>query len=465
MLVAAFKDQVSSDVFLEDVFFMLGTVAVLMAIVGLGFVDAGLMRTKNALDHWIQKIIAGACVAFGFVLAGYAVWVWQFNQAFGVKDAFWVSLKQWWLGGTFLTQFAQNIDPKVLPEADVLQVFFVFFVTFAMLIGAFLQSTGFERLKPLSLYLMSFVVGLLPWPFLSYLAWGSASPLTNRGLHDYTGVFNLYIFVGAWSVAMAWRLGPRIGAFGPDSRGDGPRPRDLSQVAIGVILLMFAIPFIVLSSGYMVPGLGYFGISLTTSGFGIALTNVFMAFIGGGLTGGLLAYRERNAVWALLGPLAGYIGGSALFDISTPWKTLLVGLFGPLFAYGLYHLLRRLRIDDPKIGPLTLGPGLYGAIVAGFVGWHVKTGGYLGLTGAFGFQHAQITPWWQIVGALVAAGFGAGSALVLSAVCARTVGLRVSEQVEVSGLDASYWPEDASLQPVAAAPPAFVETQPDPAAG
>lgn len=434
-----FQDQVTTDLYLRDVFFMVSAVAVVLAIVGLGFIDAGLSREKNALDAWLSKLLAGIACAFGFVFVGYGIWFWQYDQALGVPNAFTQAIKDWWLGGPNFTTFAQFIDPAKVPGADELQVFAVFFITFALFIGALIQSASIERIKPSALYIMCFIAGLIPWTFVTYLMWGSASPLTNQGVHDYVGVFNAYIFAGAWSVVLNWRLGPRLGAFTPDSRTAGPTPHNLGYVGAGVMFLMFALPFIVLGSGFLLPGVGYFGISLTTSGFGIALVNVFVAFIGGGLTGALLAYRERNPIWALLGPIAGYLSGTALFDITVPWKMLLVSLFGPIAVYLTYKALQAVKIDDTKIGPLTLGGGVYGAIIAGFVGWNVNTGGFFGLEGDYGFQHAEISPWWQIVGVAVTIGISAVSAFIVCIALERTIGLRVSEETEIAGIDRGYW--------------------------
>lgn len=442
-----FPSQVSTNIFLQDVFFTMAAVAVVLAFAGLGFIDSGLSRRKNVLDNWVQKLIAGLVAAFGFIIIGYAVWNWQFNQAFGITNPLSEAIKSWWLGGSALTHFASNLDPKAVPEADVLQIFAVFFVTFAMLIGAFFHSAGLERLKPIPLYISTFVVSAIVWPLLSYLVWGSASPLTARGLHDFTGDFNLYIFVGAWSVVTAWKLGPRIGAFGPDARGDGPKAHNLSHVAIGVVLLMFAIPFIALGSGYIAPGEGYYGIAMSSSGFGIVLLNIFMAYVGGALCGALIAYRTRNPIWVFLGPIAGYICCSCLADFAKPWECLLISTLGPLAAWGTQSLLLRLRIDDQKLGPLALGPGVVGAIMAGLVGWGTKTGGYFGIThGLYAFQGASINVGWQLIGVVVSAGFAIISALVLYGILGRFGELRISEEQELTGLDLTLWgtPNDQS---------------------
>jgi ammonium transporter, Amt family len=435
-----FKAQVSSDVFFSDFFYATAAIAVIVGIIGLGFVDSGLSRSKNVLDSWVQKLVAGFCAALGFVIIGYALWQWQFNTALGIKSPLAKAISGWWLGGTYFTHFAASINPASMPDVDELQVFGVFFITFAMLVGAFFQSAGLERLKPIPLYIMSFVVCATSWPLLTYLAWGSASPLTARGLHDFTGIFNLYIFVGAWSVCMAWRLGPRLGAFSPHPRTSGPQAHNLSHVAIGVLLLMFAIPFIALGSGYAVPGSGYFGITLTSSGFGIVLVNIFAAYIGGGLTGAVIAHRTRNPIWICLGPLAGYIVCSALADFAKPWECLLISILGPVAAYMTQRLILAARIDDPKIGPLALGPGIVGALMAGLVGWGIHSGGYFGITkGTYAFQHGTINVGWQAIGVAITIVIAVGSALIMTAILGRFGSLRISEADELAGLDTSAW--------------------------
>ena len=82
---------------------------------------------------------------------------------------------------------------------------------------------------------------------------------------------------------------------------------------------MFAIPFIALGCGYWIPDLGYFGISMTTSGLGVVFNNVFIAYAVGGVVGGLIAYRTGNVIHAF-GPLAGYVAGNAALDVVSTWR-------------------------------------------------------------------------------------------------------------------------------------------------
>jgi Amt family ammonium transporter len=434
-----FGDQVSSSTLFGDLFYTLGAVSVILVVLALGLVDTSLVRRKNVLDTWVQKLLAALIAGLGTLLGGFGIWQWQFNSALGVHSPLGQALSDWWIGGRFVTAFSQNIDPSVLPGADVQQIFLVFFVTFSMATVALIHTGVVERMRPLPMYTMAFVIGLVLSPLVGYFCWGSAGPLTVHGTHDFDGVFPLYIFAGAWVAVLNWRLGPRLGAFEPHPSGTAPAAQNTGMATAGVLLILFALPFIALASGYVIPGRGFFGISFTTSGWGIVLTNVFAAYVGGALSGALIAYRRREPVWALLGPLAGAVINGTLFDIGLPWQVLVLSLFGPPVALGTSLLLRRVRIDDPKVIPLALGPGIVGAIATGFIKWHTRTSGFPGATGNYAFQHSVITPWWQLLGVLVTVGLAAIPCLLLCLIFERTSGLRVTRAQEIAGLDQTYW--------------------------
>jgi ammonia channel protein AmtB len=128
-----------------------------------------------------------------------------------------------------------------------------------------------------------------------------------------------------------------------------------------------------------------------------------------------------------------------LFDIGNAWECLIVGGLGPFVAIGTAALLRRLGIDDPKVVPLALGPGIVGALLCGFIEWGTRTGGYIGLTGKWAVGVGTITPWWQLAGIAVTVLVSGVPALILCLVFERFGGLRVSEETELLGLDVTQW--------------------------
>lgn len=296
-----------------------------------------------------------------------------------------------------------------------------------------------ERIKPLPFYVMSFVIGALLSPLVGYLCWGSLSPLTLRGTHDFDGVFPLYITAGTFAFVLAWRARPRLGAFTPHASGARPAAHNTANVAVGALLIIVALPFILIGSGYIVPDVGFFGISFAESGIGVVIINFFAATLSGGVVGLVLAYRRGEASWALLGPISSVVICGTLLDVGTAWECLLLGACGPIVALGTAGLLRRMRIDDPKVVPLALGPGIVGAIATGFIEWGTPTGGYIGLEGKYAVGVAEINPLWQLVGVLATVTVVGIPALVMCLVFERFGGLRISEETEVDGLDAHQW--------------------------
>jgi Amt family ammonium transporter len=435
-----FKEQATFEYMLLAFTYVVGVCAIILVVLGLGMVDSGLVRRRNVVHTWVQKLVATFIAGGGLMLGGYAFWQWQFNQAFGVPDPLRQAIQDWWIGGVFSNTPATGIDPAVLPEADVLQVFVPFFATFAMATMALIHSGVVERIRSGPLYAMSFVVGAILSPLAGYLCWGSLSPLTNRGVHDYDGVFPLYIFAGTFALVLAWRLKPRLGVFEPHPSGARPFAHAPGLVAIGVLLILFAKPIISIGSGYILPGEGYFGISMTSSGIGLVMMNWACAVFAGGVVGGVIAHRQKNATYAFLGPITGLVICGALFDVGRPWECLVLGGFGPIVALGTTALMRRLRIDESKAVPLALGPGIVGAIATGFFAWGEKTGGYPGLEGEFGFQHAEITPWWQLVGVVAIVLLAGVPALLMALFFERFGGgLRISEEEEIAGQDSVLW--------------------------
>jgi ammonia channel protein AmtB len=435
-----FKEQATTQIFLEDLLYTVGGMCVLLVVAGLTIVDAGLSRAENVLTVVLQRLGAILISGLGVFIIGYALWNWQFYQAFGVKNALWESIQDWWLGGPGSTEFAQNLDPAVFPFADVQQVFIVFFATFGMATIAVIHSSVVEKIQTLPLMVLAAIVGLINTGLLAYLAWGSAAYFTNRGVHDLEGVLPLYVFCGTTGLILNWRLGPRPGAFEPHPSGQTPINHNKSLVVIGVFLIMFGLPFIALASGYIVPDVGFLGISMTTSGFGIVVMNAVIGMCVGGLIGLLLAARTKNGTWVAFGPIAGIIAVMAMLDVAKPWKTALVAIGGPIATLLVQRLCIRFRIDDLKIVPLGLGAGLYGAIMVGFVEWGTPTGGYIGITeGPYAFQHAEITPWWQLVGVGIVAATALVTALPLALIFEKLGRFRIPEEAQIAGMDAHEW--------------------------
>jgi ammonia channel protein AmtB len=427
-----FSDQVDLHQQVTAFFYIFAALGVFLGVIAVTLIDAGFVHRKNLMDTVVQKILSAFIASSSFMLVGYAVWNYQYYQAFAVPDGFRQAIADWWLAGGNLSRFAQNIDPAGVPEADTFQVFSVFFFCFAGLTAALIHGAGLERIKPAASFVTAAFVGGVMVPALSYLTYGSVSPLTNAGLHDFVGAYCLYMLVGVWSLVLAWRLGPRLRI--------PAGPHNPLLAAGGFFALLLAIPMFVIGCGFLTPGQGYFGPTMTTSGLGIIFANVFMSFAGGALAGGWIAYRKRKPLYILSGPVAGYLACTALFDLVLPWQALVISLCGPFILIAGEALLRRLNIDDPKVTPLALGPSVFSALLAGWVGAGVPQGGFPGITeGPYAFQHAHVSFTTQLEGVLIVVAISAIAALIVSLIIEKTLGLRVPAHVEQRGLDDVYW--------------------------
>lgn len=419
--------------------YAVGAVSVLFVVMGLGLIDMGLVRARNVLDTWVQKFTAAIIAGFGTLFIGYAIWQYQFYIAFAVPDPLIQAFKDWWIGGGATSSLSVKLDPKVVPEADIQQIFLVFFVTFSMATAALIHSSVIERIKGVPFCVMAFLIGLVFSPVVGYLCWGPLSPLTNSGTHDFEGVFPLYIFSGTWALVLSWRLGPRLGALKSHPDGVKPTPSNQALVALGVLFIFIAIPFVSIGSTWVLPDKGVYGISMTQTGIGLILINIFSAMLTGGVIGALIGWTRKDVSWVFLGPIAGAVISGTLFDIGTPLQCMVFGGLGPIVAFATSRLVHGLGIEEPKVVPLALGPGIVGAILVGFVHWGTPTGGFPGLEGALAAGHATITPYWQLMGVIATMVVAGVPALLLCFFFEMTTGLRVSTEAELKGLDDTNW--------------------------
>ena len=116
-----FRDQVGLSSFYSDLFYTVGAAAVILVVLAFGLVDAALVRTKNVLDTWVQKLLAALIAGLGTLLGGFGIWQWQFNSALGVRNPLGQALSDWWIGGRFQSSLSQSIDPRVLRTCCVLK--------------------------------------------------------------------------------------------------------------------------------------------------------------------------------------------------------------------------------------------------------------------------------------------------------------------------------------------------------
>src|SRR5919106_991558 len=443
-----FPEQVTTNSLVQNLVYASGTVGALVILAGLLLVDMGGVRRVNVFAATIEKVI-GFFIGFAtYFLIGFAIWNWQYNQAFGVENGLWQSIKDWWLGGALASDFAQDVDPAVFPGLNNFQIFIFFLACFAGIINVLLHLAVTERIKAGAYYVLSFFAAIMS-SILSYLTWGSAGPLTNAGYHDFFGAGFVYLFPAGMALVLVRKLGARPGMYDAHARVPTYRSYNLGITVVGVVFIVGGLPMVILSCLFFFPPEAYaVAVNMTETSVGIAFNNLGLAWAGGGLTGAVLAYRTKKYIYTLLGPFAGYVSGSPGFDIYEPWQMFLVALAAPLVAYVVYEWTQRHNWDEHKLTPLFLGAGSFGLVMVGLLNWGTDQGGYLGLdSGDYAFQNASINVFWQVLGIIVAVGFGVVTAAVLAPILERTIGLRITEEEMVEGVDWHDWEIQHDIEP------------------
>jgi Amt family ammonium transporter len=244
------------------------------------------------------------------------------------------------------------------------------------------------------------------------------------GFHDFAGSTVVHS-VGGWAALMgALLVGPRIGRFGQPADADEFRGQSVPFATLGVFILWLA------WFGFN-PGsqLAAVGANANTIALVAANTNIAAAT---GALGALVLTRLVTGKWKLTTTLNGVLGGlvaiTASCDVVIPVSAAIIGLFGGVVVTLGTWGLERLRIDDP-VGavPAHLFAGIWGTLA---VGLFATEGGLFAGGGA-----EQLLA--QSIGVVACALWAGSTTFLLFLLLRVTIGLRVSEAVELAGLDAA----------------------------
>jgi Amt family ammonium transporter len=448
-----FPEQVTTNSLVQNVVYASGTVGAIMILAGLLLVDTGGVRRVNVFAATIEKLVGFFIGFVVYFLIGFAIWNWQYYVAFDIESPYWQAIKDWWLGGAFASDLAQNVDPDSMGvNLNNQQIFIFFLAAFAGIVNVLIHLSVTERMKPAAFYVICVVAAVVS-SVLSWLTWGSTGPLTNAGFHDFFGVGFVYLFPAAMALVLVRKVGARPGMYEPHPAVPEYRSYNLGLTTAGVAVIFAGLPMVILSCLFFFAGDGFeaFAVSVTMAdtSVGIAFNNLGLAWAGGALTGAAIAYWKRSYIYLLLGPLGGYVACAVAFDVYEPWQTLLVSMGAPIVCYAVYEFSQARRFDEHKLTPLVLGAGSYGLIMVGLVSWGTGKGGYFGVTeGDYAFQNAEINVFWQILGLIVIVAIGVVTAWVLAVILERTIGLRLTDEEQIAGVDKGDWDLQSDLEPV-----------------
>jgi Amt family ammonium transporter len=367
---------------------------------GFAMVEAGFTRAKNAVNIMMKNLL-------DFSVGSVAFWAVGFAVMFGVNPTGWFGTS-----GFFLSDFKVGGDPWVL-------AFWMFQVVFAATSATIVSGAMAERTKFSGYLIYSVVVSALIYPVFGSWAWGDAYKgggwLQSLGFIDFAGSTVVHSLGGWAALAGAVVLGPRIGKYTSDGQIRPILGHNMPLASLGVFILW----------------IGWFGFnpgSTLTANKDIALifVNTNLAAAAGVMVAiftSWIKFGKPEISMTLNGALAGLVAITSPCATVTPFSAVMIGSVAGLLVVLSVLFFDTLKVDDP-VGAVSVHVvnGAWGTIAAGL--FHVE-----------GFSLSQTAV--QLLGVVSCFAWAFGTAWVTFKVISATVGLRVSVEEEMEGLDIS----------------------------
>ncbi|MHC4822979.1 MAG: ammonium transporter [Planctomycetota bacterium] len=383
---------------------LLAAILVFFMQAGFGMVEAGMVRSKNAANVLFKNLLDFAFAGLAFFAFGYAIMFGGDGPILGTK-------------GWFLTGLD---DDGSIP----LYAVWFFQAVFAGAAATIVAGAVAERMKFAAYLCYSFLITAFIYPVTGHWIWGGGW-LADLGFYDFAGSTTVHAVGGTAALVGAWMLGPRVGRFREDGSPSVIAGHNLPLATLGVFILWF----------------GWYGFNAGGQGFddpaGVAriVINTTLAPSAGAIGALCVAwawYGKPDLTISLNGALAGLVGITAPCLVVTPGAAIFIGLFaGALVVWGI-HMLNVLRIDDP-VGAVPVHGlcGVWGTLAVGLWGQESMGANADGLFHGGGFGALGI----QCLGVVAALGFVALAMGVVFKAIDAVIGLRVSLETELRGLD------------------------------
>ncbi len=391
--------------------------AILVFFMNLGFasVEAGFARAKNTVNILSKNFIVFAVSSLGFMLLGWGLMFGGDNPFVGTEHLF-------ILGGQDLSFY----DDTLTSDVPFWGKFF-FQLVFCGTAATIVSGAVAERIKYLSFIIFSFVLTLVIYPIVGHWIWGGGW-LSDLGFLDFAGDSAVHS-VGGWAaLAGAMILGPRIGKYDKDGKAKAIPGHNMSLAVIGLFVLWLGWfgfnPGSTMS--FQNPSdVVYILVTTNTSAIAAVLTSTITSWL-------LLGKPDLGmTINGCLAGLVGITGGCAYVSVES---SLIIGALSGVLVVFAVVFFDKIHIDDP-VGATSvhLGCGVFGTICVGlFAESGVTTLSEVdGLFFGGGFSLLGV----QLLGVVAVGAFTfVASCLVWLAIKA-TVGIRVSREEELAGLD------------------------------
>ena len=395
---------------LDNVWILVAALLVLFMQAGFALVEAGLTRAKNVANVMMKNLMDLCFGALSFFAVGFAI---AFGGGFDGIGRF-VGGGGWFLGDGAFTY--GNLTPFT---------FFIFQVAFAATAATIVSGAMAERTQFKSYIAYSIVVSALIYPIVVRWQWGGGWLYQlSTPFHDFAGSSIVHLTGGIAAFAGTRALGPRIGKYGADGKVNVIAGHSIPLVITGCFILL----------------IGWFGFNPGSQlGADPVIGRIALATLLAGSAGAAVAmfttwYRGKpDVAMAGNGLLAGLVGVTAGCYAVTTVGAVIIGAISGLLVIGSVHMFDKFKIDDP-VGAISVHGvcGVFGTIAVGLFS-NESSEGFISKGLFYGGGTDQLVS--QIIGVLGIGAFVLVASTILFAVIKRTMGLRVSPEEELAGLD------------------------------
>ena len=408
-------DDMNRFVFNTFSFLIWGGLVMWMAA-GFTMLESGSVRTKNASVICLKNIGLYAIAGITYYVIGYNLmytdvqgWIGSFTFLYG-SSASEIAL----LGGR------ENAQAAVIANGYSVMSDWFFQMVFVATAASIVSGALAERVKLWSFFLFTLVLTAFIYPIVGAWTWGGGW-LNELGFKDFAGSTVVHGTGGWAALAGALVVGPRRVKFRSDGTVRSTPPSNIPVVTLGVFILWFG-------------WLGFNGgsrLALGSAADAVAMSHVLVNTNLAGAAGVIAAIAVSRPILGrvdllagLNGAIAGLVSITAGPDMVEHYWAIVIGAVGAVICTSAIKLLEKIRVDD-VVGavPAHLFAGVWGTLAASIV-----AGGSIGV---------------QLLGVVAVGAFAFGSSWLLWMGLAKTIGVRVSPQVEQVGQDVAELGIDA----------------------
>ena len=404
------KESATSEVF--GVWFLIGAALVFFMQAGFAMVETGFTRAKNA-GNIIMKNLMDFCIGtVVFVLLGFSLMMAE-DYVFGLVGV--PNLE-------ILSDFGAFLKGGNAPS-------FVFNLVFCATAATIVSGSMAERTKFVSYCIYSGVISLFVYPIEAGWVWNSQGWLAQLGFHDFAGSAAIHSVGGITALIGAIMVGPRLGKYVKDQTGKVKKVNaipghSITLGALGCFILWF----------------GWYGFNGAAAWDGNSLASIFVTttIAPAVATCTTMLYTwikngKPDVSMCLNGSLAGLVGVTAGCDAVDALGSAIIGIVSGILVVVVVETLDlKLHIDDPvgAVG-VHLANGVWGTLAVGLLANPAAPAGLEGLLYTGSFRLLGI----QTLGIIAILAWTAVTMILTFLIIRKTVGLRVSKEEEIKGLD------------------------------